>query len=127
MNFSQDIFYINFNGDLKKTDLDGFREDFGKIGNPFCAIFDFTNAKNIPVDLVIDQLKYIREYEAMVKGRLIASAILVQGWMKTMLDAVFKFTKPASPCVASCDGMECREFVQDYLDLWRIQSRKSKK
>lgn len=127
LNFSKKILYVNFSQDLKKEDLEYFRRQFSQIDENFCAIFDFSQATKIPIDLVIEQLKYIREYEAMVKGRLVASSILVQSQMKKIINTAFKVIRPASPCLASCDAMDCREFVQDHLELWEIESRKHSK
>ena len=115
--------HIEFKGRLTLVDYQQFKNIFDDLlhENYFGAIFDLRNATYIPPTLVLEQAKYMSEYETKAKESLIASAILISStWMQKLLNGLFLFKKPVSPNLVTSSLEDSIEFIHDYSLLKKL-------
>lgn len=124
------LYHLIFEGDLTEKDQEEFKKLFNGFidKGPFCAIFDIRKIKSASPSLILEQAKFMKEYEPRAKDRLISTSILLDdGWMQKMLKSLFMIKKPIAPNFISSCIEESEEFSQDHISLFKIQQRRLQK
>ena len=128
-NEASNIYYIKFEGDLNYNDHQRFRLIFDEFlnGHSFGVIFDLRYVTSAPMTLVMEQAKYMKEYEDKAKNTIIATCIILdQKWMQILLNSLFMIKKPIAPNFITDDKDDAVDFIRDSIYLFNIERRRKR-
>lgn len=122
------LYTLVFHGTLDITDFNNFKKCFNEClqGKSFGAIFNLKNIDSAPPNLVMAQATYMREYESFARQKLIATAILIDSpTLQNLLKGLFMVKSPIAPNIVTGNIAEGTEFIDDYVQLFKIEQRKA--